>query len=177
MQDIISKNILEKLIMNEINKKQQEKIASLTPTEILKNNAGAATSPSANAAAVINSFTTVYGEQDSQEIYNILIQSLQKSLNGENKTIESMLLAQAHSLQSIFSMLASNAGNQKSISKMETCLQLALKAQRQCRTTLETLNNLKKPSTIYANQANISHGHQQVNNNAESDTIAPAVEK
>ena len=43
-------------------------------------------------------------------------------------------------------------------------LRLALKAQNQCRATLETLALIKSPPTVFARQANIAHGPQQVNN-------------
>lgn len=43
-------------------------------------------------------------------------------------------------------------------------LRLALKAQSQRRATLETLATIKNPPVIYAKQANIANGPQQVNN-------------
>ena len=42
-------------------------------------------------------------------------------------------------------------------------LRLALKAQSQRRATLETLATIKNPPVIYAKQANITSGPQQVN--------------
>jgi hypothetical protein len=46
-------------------------------------------------------------------------------------------------------------------------LRLALKAQRQCRATLETLVAIKNPQPMaFVRQANIAHGPQQVNNGA-----------
>jgi hypothetical protein len=50
------------------------------------------------------------------------------------------------------------------MNNMETFLRLALKAQSQCRATLETLAAIKNPPVVFAKQANISSGHQQVNN-------------
>ena len=47
---------------------------------------------------------------------------------------------------------------------MDRYLRLALKAQSQCRATLETLATIKNPPVIYAKQANIANGPQQVNN-------------
>jgi hypothetical protein len=41
---------------------------------------------------------------------------------------------------------------------------MAMKAQNQCRMTLETLSTIKNPPVVYAKQANIAHGPQQVNN-------------
>lgn len=43
-------------------------------------------------------------------------------------------------------------------------LLFTIRAQNQCRTTLETLSNIKNPPMVYAKQANISNGPQQVNN-------------
>jgi hypothetical protein len=43
-------------------------------------------------------------------------------------------------------------------------MRLALKAQGQCRATLETLAVLKNPPTVFAKQANIAAGAQQVTN-------------
>ena len=45
-------------------------------------------------------------------------------------------------------------------------MRLALKAQGQCRTTLETLATIKNPPVVYARQANFATGPQQVNNGA-----------
>ena len=47
----------------------------------------------------------------------------------------------------------------------EAYLKLALRAQSQCRATLETLAEIKHPRSVaFVEQANIAHGHQQVNN-------------
>ena len=46
-------------------------------------------------------------------------------------------------------------------------MRLALKAQGQCRATLETLAAIKNPPVVFARQANINNGgQQQVNNGA-----------
>jgi hypothetical protein len=46
----------------------------------------------------------------------------------------------------------------------ESFLRLAYKAQSQCRATLQRLSDIKNPSVVYAKQANITHGNQQINN-------------
>lgn len=59
------------------------------------------------------------------------------------------------------------------IPAMETYLKLALKAQTQCRTTLQTLAEIKNPQPVsFVKQANISHGPQQINNG-----VSPRAEK
>jgi hypothetical protein len=91
-----------------------------------------------------------------------------------------MLNAQAVSLNSIFAELARrsalNVGEH--MDAMERYMRLALKAQGQCRATLETLAAIKNPPVVFARQANISNGPQQVNNgvlaDSRSNTRAPA---
>ncbi|WP_417775255.1 hypothetical protein [Stutzerimonas xanthomarina] len=77
---------------------------------------------------------------------------------------ESMLIAQAHALDGLFAKLANRAFSVKSLDVMERYLRLALKAQNQTRTTLQTLAELKAPKQVaFVRQANI--GNQvQVNN-------------
>lgn len=77
---------------------------------------------------------------------------------------ESMLIAQAHTLDGLFARLATNALTNDSMDKMERYMRLALKAQSQSRATLQTLAELKAPKQIaFVKQANI--GNQvQVNN-------------
>jgi hypothetical protein len=51
------------------------------------------------------------------------------------------------------------------VDQFETYLRLALRAQTQCRATLETLAAIKNPQPVaFVRQANIAHGPQQVNN-------------
>ena len=83
---------------------------------------------------------------------------------GNLNRVEAMLLVQAHSLDAIFGNLARSAKSQEYLPQFETFLRLALKAQGQCRATLETLAAIKNPPMIFAKQANIAHGPQQVNN-------------
>lgn len=83
---------------------------------------------------------------------------------GNMDRAEEMLLAQAHTLDELFNSLARKAHRCDYLSQFETNLKLALKAQNQCRMTLETLSNIKNPPVVYAKQANIAHGPQQINN-------------
>lgn len=99
---------------------------------------------------------------------NALANELQKQVaavnGGDLARPEAMLIAQAHTLDAIFNSLARRAREQEHLLQYETHFRLALKAQSQCRATLETLAAIKNPPIIYAKQANIAHGPQQVNN-------------
>lgn len=79
-----------------------------------------------------------------------------------------MLYGQAMALQSMFVELSRRAINQDMLKQYETHMRLALRAQNQCRMTLETLSNVQNPPMVFAKQANINNGgQQQVNNGPE----------
>ena len=77
--------------------------------------------------------------------------------------MEGMLTHKALTLDVTFNYLANRAHRQNDLKNMEILLRLALKAQAQCRSTVEALALLKNPIP-YIQQANLSTGLQQVNN-------------
>jgi hypothetical protein len=94
-----------------------------------------------------------------------LTEQTQAATAGDLGRGEAMLTAQAHSLDAIFNNLAQRAINSKHIDNLDRYLKLALRAQSQCRSTLEALTAIKNPPMMgYVGQANISQGPQQVNN-------------
>lgn len=105
-----------------------------------------------------------------------LTEQADKVHEGDLKRSEAMLSAQAHSLDVIFNMLAQRAAANlgQYMDATERYLRLALKAQGQCRATLETLATIKNPPVVFARQANIAHGPQQVNNWPEANAPAHA---
>lgn len=123
-----------------------------------------AVGPSANAAAVISEYGKMFGDHDIHDLMDELVDSIEKVNAGDLKRCEGMLMGQAQALQSIFTNLARRAGNQEYLKNYEAFMRMALKAQNQCRQTLETLSNIKNPPVVYAKQANISNGPQQINN-------------
>ena len=60
--------------------------------------------------------------------------------------------------------LARRATTMQELKHWEVYLRMALKAQNQCRMTLETLATIKNPPAMFARQANIAQSPQQVNN-------------
>lgn len=89
-----------------------------------------------------------------------------KAVEGGDLTqIEVMLVTQALALQTLFVRLTEKGFEQTVMSNMEPLLKLAMRAQGQCRATVETLAQIKYPQAlVITRQANIAHGHQQVNN-------------
>jgi DNA polymerase III delta prime subunit len=119
---------------------------------------------------VMSEYGNIFGEQDILELIEQLNQDIEKVNNGNMRRAEAMLFSQAAALQAIFTNLSRRALKTEYVKNLETYLRLALKAQSQCRATLETLSNIKNPPVVYAKQANIAHGPQQINNSAAEPT-------
>jgi len=120
--------------------------------------------PSVNAAAVIAEYGRPFGELDLGALTDSIAESVEQVWSGDMARCESMLIGQAQALQSIFMNLSRRAIKQEYLKNCETFLRLALKAQSQCRATLETLAAIKNPPIVYARQANVTTGPQQINN-------------
>lgn len=96
------------------------------------------------------------------------------SKGGDLSQLEAMLTAQAVALNTIFVNFSLRSCDAQGQDYMERTMRLALRAQNQSRATVESLAVVKNPNTpIFAKQANIAHGPQQINNtmtpNAASD--------
>lgn len=134
--------------------------------------------PTFLAATAIERFTKVGEGIPLADLIGELGKQVEAVQGGNLARAESLLVSQAHTLDAIFNQLASRAAMNMGqyIGSAETYLRLALKAQSQCRTTLETLATIKNPiAPTFVKQANIAHGPQQVNNGTGSaNAPAPA---
>ena len=87
-----------------------------------------------------------------------------EAVNAGNLTqAEAMLINQATALQSLFARLTERALDMDLLQHFEAFMRMALRAQSQCRATLETLAAIKNPPVVYARQANVTTGPQQNN--------------
>ena len=123
--------------------------------------------------AIANSFTAqkfahgTFGEICIPDAVAVIREKVKRVQSGDLSDIEATLTAQAVTLDAIFNEMARRAAVNmgRQLPAMETYLKHALKAQAQCRSTLETLAEIKNPRSVsFVKQANIAHGHQQVNN-------------
>ncbi len=96
--------------------------------------------------------------------------------NGDLAHAEAMLINQASSLQALFVRLTERAMEQTQMPNLEGFMRLALRAQSQCRATMETLAAIKNPPIVYARQANVTTGPQQINNGTAAPTRAREIE-
>jgi hypothetical protein len=129
-------------------------------------------SPTVLNTLTVQSFTKSIGEIDLTEAVAVMNEKSQKIIAGDLSELESTLSAQVVSLNAIFNTLASRSMRCEYLNQMETNLRLALKAQAQCARTAEILATIKNPPIVYAKQANIAQGHQQINNGNQSTTHA-----
>ena len=119
-----------------------------------------------NAVGIL-SWSKFAGEADLQELVQDLDKRIDKIKDGDMSSVEAMLFGQAKVLETMFTSLARRAANNDGLKQFQVNLTLALKAQAQCRSTLEALAEIKNPRPVsFVKQANISNGPQQVNNGA-----------
>lgn len=120
----------------------------------------------ANALTARTFAAGTFGNLDMTECVSVLRKRADSTHAGDLTHAEATLAAQAATLDAIFNELARRAALNmgQHLDATERYMRLALKAQGQCRATLETLATIKNPPVVFAKQANIAHGPQQVNN-------------
>lgn len=118
------------------------------------------------------------GELHLMSLIDELQVQAKAATEGNLGRAEGMLMVQAHTLDALFNDLA-----RRSMANMgagylpaaDTYMKLALKAQSQCRCSLEALAEIKNPRAVaFIKQQNLANGPQQVNN-GEPDGISGAV--
>ena len=95
---------------------------------------------------------------------------------GDLSHADAMLINQASALQALFVRLSEKAMEQSHMPNLEGFMRMALRAQSQCRATLETLAAIKNPPIVYARQANVTTGPQQINNGTAAPSRAREIE-
>ena len=144
---------------------------------VAKSQATLMTHAGVNAAAIIEKFSaSALGEPGIELIAAAVGGNIDEVQAGSLSGCEAMLVGQAVALQSLFMSLSRRAAAQDYLKQYETYLRLALKAQSQCRATLETLAAIKNPPVVFARQANIANGPQLVNNGSVPPTNPRAEE-
>ncbi len=134
------------------------------------NAAKALTGPCITNACALKHFAKgTTGEILLPNIVTALCEASKRVQKNDMTDVEAMLTSQAMALNAMFGELSCrSAGNFDGsyFEAGERYFKMAMKAQNQCRMTLETLSTIKNPPVVYAKQANIAHGPQQVNNEA-----------
>ncbi len=115
-----------------------------------------------NAVTVV-AYSTSFGKLDLAECMAALTAETQRVQGGSMEGLEAILAAHVVTLNTMFTKLAYEASKMDIVDQIDRWTRLAFKAQSQCRAPAETLATIKNPATVFARQANIAHGPQQVN--------------
>jgi hypothetical protein len=126
----------------------------------------AAAGIASNAGVVVSFSRTHLGELSLTEMLGSLDRAGAAVNANDLSAAERLLIAQAIALNTVFCELTARSSVLivESLDRAERCMRLGLKAQSQCRATIETLSHIKNPPVVFAKQANFAHGHQQINN-------------
>lgn len=140
--------------------------AGRTEEENARKYAAAIISPELTAFRVISEVERKTGLGDALDTPALmeLLESQAKAIqNGDMAHAEAMLMGQATTLQSLFGRLAQRGMSCDGTTAFEANMRMALRAQSQCRATLEALSHIKNPP-VYTTQVNATTGPQQINN-------------
>lgn len=115
------------------------------------------------SAATLKQYSGAGEDLDVSDLVAEMKKAGDEAVAGDMKRVERMLTNQLMTLDAIFNNMAQRSHRQDTFKGIEVLMRLALKAQAQARSTAEALAVIKNPMP-YIRQANIAHGHQQVNN-------------
>lgn len=169
-----SKEKLSIMAKNKSAKKVQENLTNDEIVKMVKEAMSVNCVTPSNAAAI--SISSIYSHLvvtdgrasveglDQDALRKELDRQNEELLSGDTQRIETMLLDQSHTLQSMFTFFLQKMSGSKRMDQMEMFTRLALKSQNQCRQSLATLGELKNPrrATFIKQQNNAVN--QQVNN-------------
>jgi len=128
-----------------------------------------------NARSLVCFSEATFGELSLTDCAKVMKSAAQVLNDGDLSATVTMLSAQAVALNAMFGELARRASLNmgQHLGAAESYMRLALKAQGQCRATLETLATIKNPPLVIARQANINNGGQQQVNNGSPGQSPP----
>ena len=130
----------------------------------------------ANAVTSSNFAQGSFGVVALSEAVGVMREKIARVKAGDLSDVEATLTAQAATLDTVFNELARRAALNmgEHLGATETYLRLAFKAQAQCRSTLETLAEVKTPkAATFVRQQNVAY-QQQVNNGGDNATSTRA---
>lgn len=121
--------------------------------------------PAAHGMTTVTLFNNgSFGSQDSTETFNVLREQADAAKDGNLSHYRAMLAMQADSLNSLFTELARRAAINMGdyLNATQTYLRLGLKAQAQCRTTIETLERMTAGHVQTVKHVHVNEGGQAV---------------
>lgn len=121
--------------------------------------------PAAHAMAIAHLYNKgSFGEQNLTDIYDALADQVKVAEQGDLSHQRALLAAQADALNAIFTEMARRASNNMGeyLNATQLYLRLGLKAQAQCRATIEALERLTNGHVQTVKHVHVSEGGQAV---------------
>jgi len=110
-------------------------------------------------------FSSMLPESDITEAFSITLSLTGRVTKGDRSALEAILAAQVITCNSIFTDCVKRARqNYQSVEVHDRLMRIGLRAQNQCRATVESIALMQNPPAVFARQANITNGPQQINN-------------
>ena len=133
---------------------------------------------SINAVVVQKYLPGVNDGGDMLTLVEVTREQVKAIAGGDLSMLEGMLLSQATALQAMFTDLAARAKPQDRFDAIQTMTTLALKCAAQSRQAVTALAELRMPKTVmFAKQANVTSGPQQVNNGVVAAALPARAEE
>lgn len=121
--------------------------------------------PNAHAMATANLFGKgTFGPQPITDSYEVIQSHAKAAISGDLANQKAMLAGQATALNAIFSEMARRAALNMGeyVGATESYMRLALKAQAQCRSTIEALDRLTSGHVQTVKHVHVNEGGQAV---------------
>ena len=132
----------------------------------------------ANAVVVQQYLRFINGGSNVQDLSKVSMKDAVAIGSGDLSNLEHMLLTQATALQAMFVDLALRAKRQDRFDGIQIMTTLALKCAAQSRQAVTALAELHQPrSVMFAKQANVSSGPQQINNGVVAQALPARAEE
>ena len=123
------------------------------------------------SAATLKQFAGAGDDMEVSDLVREMKKAGDEAVAGDLGRVERMLANQLLTLDTLFNNLAQRSGRQETFKGIEVLMRLALKAQAQSRATAETLAVIKNPPVVFAKQANVTTGPQQINNGTSAGSF------
>lgn len=121
--------------------------------------------PTVHSAVLQETFlSAVLPDMDINRLVDNLEAANTRIAAGDLQDVEAMLYSQAVALNGMFTALARRGHAQEQLKQYQIHITLGLKAQSQCRATLEALGNIKNPPNLSFIRQQNNANNQQVNN-------------
>jgi hypothetical protein len=147
--------------MKQNKKSKEQKNTEINPIKLAKHYSDTSTLATLSANSIIS---TLGSNVDTCTLHKEIKRQIRSTLKSNSHKQETILIAQVKTLDLLFNNMVSKAVSSQHLNQMMAYMDIAIKAQNQCRKTICALHSIKHPQqqTVIKQQNNAIN--QQVNN-------------